>query len=415
VADHQPEKEAAMTDPAATRLLEGRAWDDFCDTIKLAGRRVDEWGDALSDLDRAEWYRFLTRVIRNGFERYVENCDAERPRLRDVCWRQSINVQSPDQDHLLYEFDPPPGDYRIVGRRGTNPYFVLTEHTTRHVPDPGARDWAPLGVSALESFDPTIRATKSHLSSDDLVYDADGNFEIILSTREHPGNWFRLHPDTLGIMIRVVYLDRTTETPPEMRIETLGTPAPAPLDAASLAHGLAKTALNVLGYSEMQRAWYLEKRDERPNCLLFSRNHYITYGGVPDRHFAFGVWSKPADKALVLQFTPPDCEYWNFQLCNVWKENLDNYEEGQGYLTKATARYEADGSVRLIVAEEDPGIGGNWIGSDGHVGGVMGLRFIKAIEPTPVVSHLVEVATLRSQRWEALTPETAVLTGEFVE
>ncbi|WP_114955095.1 DUF1214 domain-containing protein [Sphingosinicella terrae] len=403
------------SDPAADRLLTGRAWADFCDTIKLAGSRVDEWGDALGDLDRAEWYRFLTRVIRNGFERFVENCEADRPRLRDVCWRQSINVQSPDQDHLLYEFDPPPSEYRISGRLGTNPYFVLTEHTTRHVADPGARDWAPLGTAALDVFDPTIRATRSFLQSDALQCDADGNFEIVLSTREHEGNWLQLHPDSLGIMFRIVYLDRASERPPEFRIERIDGAGPAALDPASLAHGLAKTALNVLGYSEMQRGWYLENLKQRPNQLPFSRQHYLAYGGVPDRHFAFGVWDKPPGQALVLRFTPPECEYWNFQLCNVWKENLDNYEERQGYLTKLGARHEADGSVHLVIADRNPGIGGNWIDCDGHGGGVMGLRFIKAEAPPEVIVHLVDAQALARHGWAALAEENAIRTGALVE
>ena len=36
------------------------------------------------------------RLTRNGFERFVENSEPERPRLRDAPWRGSINVQCPD-------------------------------------------------------------------------------------------------------------------------------------------------------------------------------------------------------------------------------------------------------------------------------------------------------------------------------
>ncbi|MFM7275869.1 MAG: hypothetical protein ACKO4A_18835, partial [Gammaproteobacteria bacterium] len=93
-----------MSEKAARRLLEGRAWDDFCEQLRRAGHMVDRFGDTANALDRAEWYRFMTRLMRNGFERFVENCEPERPRLRDAPWRQGMNFQSPDQDHLLAEF-----------------------------------------------------------------------------------------------------------------------------------------------------------------------------------------------------------------------------------------------------------------------------------------------------------------------
>ena len=113
-----------MDEIAARRLLSGEAWEDFCESLKSAGRIVEEFGDEPTDLDRAEWYRFLSRLVRNGFERFVENCEPERPRLRDAAWRGSINVQSPDQDHFLCEFPNGAHEYRITGQRGTLPYFA---------------------------------------------------------------------------------------------------------------------------------------------------------------------------------------------------------------------------------------------------------------------------------------------------
>ena len=93
------------SDLARERLLSGRAWDDFCDTLKLAGRHIETFDGQLSDLDRAEWYRFLTRLTRSSMERLIENAEPTRPRLRDMVWRQSINVQTVDQDHLMCQFD----------------------------------------------------------------------------------------------------------------------------------------------------------------------------------------------------------------------------------------------------------------------------------------------------------------------
>lgn len=401
-----------MTDAAKQRLLSGRAWDDFCETLRLAGHAIESWGDDPGELDRAEWYRFLTRVARNGLERFVENCEPDRPRLRDAPWRQSINVQCPDQDHLLAEFVDGSHEYRIHGHRGTIPYFVLAAWSAAQPADLGAHDWAPRGVKGLREFDPATLRTTAFLQSDAIRFEPDGSFEVILSQRRHPGNWLELRPDTVGVLIRTVHHDRASEEPPRLAIERLDRPQPRPLRPEEMSAGLAKAGQVVLGYSELVRAWWQDDLGQRPNQLRFSQTTYLSNGGVPDRHFAFGAWRKAASQALVLQFRPPACEYWIFQLCNLWQENLDNYEDGQGYVTKFTARPEPDGLVRIVVAERDPGIGGNWIDSFGHSAGIMGLRLIKTSEPPPVSIHRVELAELERSGWDGLRSADAILSGE---
>jgi hypothetical protein len=392
---------------ARQRLLSGRAWDDFCETLRIAGRGIERFGDEPSQLDRAEWYRFLTRVARSGLERFVENCEPDRPRLRDVPWRQSINVQCPDQDHLLAEFADGSREYRVHGERGTVPYFTIAAWSAAQPRDPGAHDWAPRGVAGLRDFDPARLSTTAFLSSDEIRFEPGGTFEVVLSQKRHPGNWLELQPESVGVLIRVVHHDRARECSPRLAIERLDRPAPRPIRPEELAAGLAKAAQAVLGYSELVRAWWQDDLARRPNQLRFSRATYLGSGGVPDRHFAFGAWRKPAGRALVVEFRPPECEYWIFQLCNLWQENLDHYEDGQGYVTKQSARPEPDGSVRIVVAERAPGLAANWIDSFGHEAGVMGLRLIKTEQPPEVVIREVPLDTLERDGWSALAAATA--------
>src|SRR5262245_14056704 len=402
-----------MSDAAKQRLLSGRAWDDFCETLRLAGHGIERFGDEPGELDRAEWYRFLTRIVRNGLERFVENCEPDRPRLRDAPWRQSINVQCPDQDHLLAEFVDGSLEYRIRGRRGSVPYFVIAAWSAAQPADPGARDWAPRGVEGLKEFDPATLRTTSFLQSDQMRFEPDGSFEVILGQRRQPGNWLELRPDSVGILVRVVHHDRSREESPHFEIERLDGARPRPVRADEVSAGLAKAGQVVLAYSELVRAWWQENLSQRPNRLRFSRATYLSNGGVPDRHFAFGSWRKAPSEALVVEFRPPECEYWIFQLCNLWQENLDNYEDGQGYVTKSSARPLGDGSVRIVVAERDPGIGGNWIDSFGHSAGVMGLRLIKTPETCPVTIHQVELRKLERLGAVCLGPATAQVSGEL--
>lgn len=409
----------SRTDTARQRLLSGQAWDDFCDTLKLAGRHIEAFDGPLSDLDRAEWYRFMTRLARSSMERLIENAEPTRPRLRDMVWRQSINVQTVDQDHLMCQFDAA-RDYRITGTRGTIPYFVMALCTCP-VPDvPGAEDWAPQGFAGLERFDPSNLKTTGFLHSRQMTFAEDGSFKVILS-QDDPGegrNWLRLSPETNCILIRLVWSDRATETAPAMTIARIDNAPPEPVTPALIADGLAWTAQAVVGYAELVRNWWQGTQGNfaaRLNRLDYSRAQYLSNGGVPDRHVAFGGWEKGLDEALVLEFTPPECEYWNFQLCNIWQENLDTFEDGNGWINNYRHVAQADGRVRVVIAERDPGLGGNWINSYGHERGIWGLRLVLTEQTVPVTLWRLPLATLEAEGLAALDPARAALTGQFVD
>jgi len=404
---------------AAQRLLSGAAWDDFCDTLKVAGRMIEQFGDQPSDLDRAEWYRFLTRLTRSSFERLVENAEPTRPRLRDMVWRQSINFQTVDQDHLMCQFDEA-RDYRITGTRGTIPYFVMAVLTAPAPADPGAQDWASLGQEGLAQFDPSNLKTTGFLASQQLVIADDGTFEIVLSQNDPgPGkNWLKLSPDTNCILIRFVWSDRATQTAPGMTIERMDGAAPEPITPALMANNLAWAGQGVLGYAELVRNWWQGNQGNfsaKLNRLDYSRAQYLSNGGVPDRHVAFGGWEKGHDEALVLEFTPPPCEYWNFQICNIWQENLDTFEDGNGWVNNSRFIADPDGRVRIVIAERDPGAGGNWVNSFGHDKGQWGLRFVQTQTTPPVQLWRLPLENLERDGAVALDPGKVINTGQFVD
>jgi hypothetical protein len=249
--------------------------------------------------------------------------------------------------------------------------------------------WAPLGQKGLPEFDPSILRTTAQLSSDDIESDDEGNFSIALSPNEVSGNWLEIGPETVCVIVRIVHHRRAEEVDPTFTIDRIDEAVPRPVRPDDISAGLAKAAQTVLGFIDQTRAWWLDRFGARPNELTFSSELYLKYGGVPDRHFAFGAWHKPDGKALLIEFTPPECDYWNFQLCNIWQENLDNYEDGEGFVTKYTAATEPGGVVRIVVADNDPGLGGNLVNPFQHTRGLMGLRIIKALEPPAVTIRLV--------------------------
>ena len=100
--------------------------------------------------------------------------------------------------------------------------------------------------------------------------------------------------------------------------------------------------------------------------------------GDPNQIFRHGAYDLADGEALLIEFTPTECFYWNFQVDNRWMESLD-YRRLPVTVNKLTARYEPDGSVRIVVAASDPGFG-NWTSTDGHRFGAIGLRWNQATE-----------------------------------
>ena len=94
----------------------------------------------------------------------------------------------------------------------------------------------------------------------------------------------------------------------------------------------------------------------------------------------------------MIEVTPPECMSWNFQLNNHWMESLD-YRYFRVHVNKHTARYEPDGSVRIVVAHEDPGLP-NWIQTLGHDRGTMCFRWIRAAAHPRPATRVVALASL---------------------
>ena len=74
-------------------------------------------------------------------------------------------------------------------------------------------------------------------------------------------------------------------------------------------------------------------------------NHRLV-GGDPNIRMFLGRWELGPDEALVIDATPPNCHYWNFQLGNIWAESLD-YDFRQVHVNSGQAKYRDDGSFRL--------------------------------------------------------------------
>lgn len=351
-------------DVVEARVATGQAWEEFCDTLKAAGAAIVYPGTPTDPLTQAEGYRYLSRLTRAGLEAFVEYNDPQAPVLRRMVHETAkMGSDNPDNDYQNAVIDGR-SDYRIIGNRGTVDYLGF-------------------GTQAGDYGQGGAMPTTGYLEASDLEIDADGNFEIIVSATEHPGNWLPMTPESGLLIVRQTFADRATEIPAELRVEPLAGPAtPAPLTAAALDAGLSRASLLVAGASMLFAKWAKDFQAHTNELPMFDPDRSTRAGGDPNIIYYHSYWRLGPDEALVIDAEVPDCEAWNFQLDNHWLESLD-YRYFTVHVNKRTAVYRDDGSVRVIVAHRDPGLP-NWINTVGHDCGGMTWRWIKAADhPQP--------------------------------
>ena len=347
-----------MSDPA-------QAWRAFCARLAEAGQIILAPDVPDDPLVRTEGFRYLSRLTKLALEQYVEAADPDFPFFYQLSHATGkIGADNPDNEYWNASIKGG-NDYRITGRRGSMFYFSIVANAMRY------------------HIDGSAHATGS-LMNDEIVWGPNGELEIIASCNPQPGNWLKLESDASVIIIRQSALDRATERGGEFQIERIGGPAvPAPLDPETLASGLGAAGQFVNGVAGTFADWTRLFRQHANQFPAIDQATFQKGGGAKDIYYAHSYWRIAADEAWVIEVTPPECYYWNFQLDNWWMESLD-YRFRQMTVNKHSAKLEPDGSVRIICAARDLGAG-NWIDTCGHSEGTALLRWAGAdVHPLPV-------------------------------
>ena len=268
-----------------------------------------------------------------------------------------IGADNPDNH---YQSAPLRGDceYRLRGTRGTVHYLGF-------------------GTYAGGYQSSGRRGQTGYCEASELEIDDDGRFEILLSRESGAGNWLRMEEDTSLLIVRQTFGDRDREHIAELSLERVGAEGPpAPVTAEFIDQALQQAATYVAGTAGLFTDW-AEGFARRPNALpRFDPAVAAAAHGDPNICYFHGYWELAPDEALVIEVTPPECEYWNFQLNNYWMESLD-YRYHPIAVNHRGARKRADGSVRLVVSGRDPGVD-NWLDTAGHRRGTMCLRWVGA-------------------------------------
>lgn len=361
------------------------AWEAFCEALKVEGTRVLQSEQSLDEVTRAEGLRYLSRLVRAGFERYIEFADPIDPAFFKLC-HETIKVggDNPDNLYLSCRVDCN-HQYRIQGARGSVHYISLS-----------------LADEQLETTGKQY--TTGFLDSGALQVDKDGHFEIILGGDPQPGNWLPLKPGTNTVFIRQTFLDRNAEKEATFQISRIS-PLSTPniLDSESIENGF-KRAIAFFGTTGRLFVDWSESYYTHCNTLPPADQDYIaSVGGDPNIYYYLSAFSLQPEQALLIHLTEvPSCEAWNLQLCNHWMESLD-YVNHRIHFNQKTAIPNSDGSVTLVIAAQDPGTP-NWLDTCGHSLGTLVFRWTRAERIVHPLSRLVNISEISEgdrKRWRS--------------
>jgi len=345
-----------MTQALPPGLMDGGVWEEFCESLRRAGQLVIA-NAPVDAFDRAEGLRYAGRIASYALRNFIEESDPRAPQLAAL---PKLGGDNPDYLYtraaLSGEFE-----YLLRGNRGEASFLGFGSYHGDVGTDEGLRG-------------------SGYLAGSDLQTDAEGNFEIRISCSEQSGNWLPMLPETSQLMIRQALLDRGRQRPAHFEIERVGgEDAPRPLDAETYTQRLQQAGAYVEGAIAQFLAWSRNFAESPNQVLPLDPVLAGNAQGDPNTHYYGGYYEIGEAEALLIDLRPPDCEYWNLQLCNHWLESLD-YEHHTVHVNHHSALPDATGRVRVVVAHAKPSLP-NWLDTAGHRRGGMFLRWVGTSDP----------------------------------
>lgn len=346
-------------------------WESFCDNIKNAGMEILSSASGLDDVNQAEGLRYLTRLLKGSFEKFVEFADPLDPVIFKMCdERSGYGGDNPDN---IYSASPiQAGEiYEITGNKGDIFQFNF--------------NMFKFGTNSQYEL-------LGQLHDRQIECDQNGNFTIILGGEPRDNNWLPIPAGANQIMLRQTFCDRSKEKEVTLKIRLVSQSSnipPLALDSMIRKLGGAedffcKTGRMMHGWSKDFTQWM--------NTLPLTDPQFIAEGGGdPTAFFYISSWTLAPGQALLVHIPEfPDGKLWNLALFNFWFESMD-YVNFRIHTNNRICHINPDGSVTLVIANEDPGVD-NWLNATGHVQGNMVMRaWSGGVRPVDPQTELVDI------------------------
>jgi hypothetical protein len=353
----------------AAELESGAAWAHLLAKLQAASARVLSESVSHNSVDMAAGFRHLLVLLWIGIDdalrRESSAVLAVRPSNTDAVFKWGMDCP----DCLYTGCGLRGGDtYRLWGNRGTARY---------------------VGLQTMGGM-----ATTANVLLDEIEMAPNGDFEIVLSAEEHPGNWLQIADDATQLVVRHFFYDWDTEVASSLSIERLSSaPAVSVSEAVDPQTAIARQLVALGDFVEANLDFFLQfARPENPNTFNPPFDG-TAMGAAAENRPVIGSWQLARDEALVVEVEPPQGLYWSYSLGNPWWETID-YGRHQSSLNGYQAVVDDDGVLRVVIAHRDPGLA-NWLDTAGHSEGPVILRCVRtdtAPVPTTRVVPFAEVA-----------------------
>ncbi len=328
------------------------AMRDFLATLTTMAEQVFDSTEPGSP-ERAEGLRHIVRLIEMQNGRFTDDADPANPFLSrcpgGIC---KLGMDNPDFTYQAIEPISAEYEYRITGRRGTVPYITM------------------------QVFEGALGGEIA-MTSEDLVVDDDGTFEIILSATEpdNAQNWLELKDEARSFLIRQGYNDWNTDLEAVFEVEVIGGPDVGPVSHLTDTEfvddvgGLSTLLSALIPIMQDARAGWPSNDLTEPSVAAFG----IEGAGFPTTVGSVGTYEFAEDEAMIIELSDRDVVHGGIQLGNVWLESLD-YRTRQTSLNWYQSVPDADGTYRYVLAHTDPGTA-NWLDVSGHGEGSIFIRW----------------------------------------
>jgi hypothetical protein len=345
---------------------------DYLKPLELA---VDELANTWRPDDpeyRADVYRQIMMQFSYSYFAFF-HADPEHPDWAPL-WNPVYTLQ-PNPDDIYY-YCPISSDYsyRISGNRGT---VKMVTFTTQ------------LSLSGMPWENDMVGTYYNDIDSGDLKVDADGSFELLLSTERpagHTGNWLKIAPGARVLMTRYRSYDWENEIDPRMSIECL--------DPVGLKKRLTPEEIfermdhmaNMPVRSTKLFYWMQNGIKERVGINVFEP---VKLGGSFTRQvYLPAVFEFEDDEALIVETELPETRrYWNFQLNDPYF-NIVEYVYRLSSTNGHFAKISSDGKFRAVISLTDPGVP-NWLDPAGYKQGTIYGRWYDCDScPTPTMKRV---------------------------
>lgn len=361
---------------------------DYLDDLEKA---VDEIANTWRPDDpryRADVYRQIMCSLSYSYFAYF-HATPEHPDWAPL-WNPVYTLQPNPDD--IYLYSPISGSltYKVSGNRGT---ITILSFTTQRNMSGMVDDISQIGGH-------------NDLDDDDIVYDDNGDFELIFSVerpRGHTGNWAPIAPDATGMMVRLRSYDWLNEISPQLTIECLD---PTPLKPRLTEEEIVTRIREMAKFPVRKtRLYYKMQNDIKERVGINTFEPVRLKGALTKQVYWPAVFELDDGEALIIETELPAIRpYWNIQLNDPYFNAIE-YVYRLSSTNGAMATVSSDGKFRAVIALEDPGVP-NWLDPAGFKQGTIYGRWYNCDSaPTPAIER-VPFANLRDH----LPADTPVVT-----